>query len=70
MIHDLRQQRTWLIEQARAEAAAREDDFAGTLFKGLDPKNFSQADGDSCCLYLFGDTHPEFDAETGARLKD
>jgi hypothetical protein len=66
---DLLKQREWLVEHVRAEAHARTDGYAGTLFAGLNPKNFSPADADSCNLYLFGDVNPHFDSTTGERLK-
>lgn len=66
---DLIKQRAWLIDQVRAEAEARGDQYAQTLFSRLDPKNFPPAEGASCCLYLFGETHPEFDSATGSLLQ-
>jgi hypothetical protein len=59
----------WLVQQAQAEAQATGDDFMQTLFRGLNPRNFSNADAAGCNLYLFGQTHPEFDARTGELLK-
>lgn len=65
---DLIQQRAWLIEQVQTEARERRDHYAQTLFSRLDPRNFPPAEAASCCVYLFGEMYPEFDATTGALL--
>ncbi len=48
----------WLIENARAEAAARGDDFNGPMFNRMEPKKLSQSDMDILNEYLFGDEQP------------
>jgi hypothetical protein len=58
-----------MIDQVRAEAEARGDRFAQTSFRRLDAKNFPQGDANGCCVYLFGEIYPEFDAKTGEQLK-
>lgn len=45
----------WLIAEARAEADARQDDYARILFAKMQPKNLSQADKHLLNDYLFGD---------------
>jgi hypothetical protein len=48
----------WLIENARAEAKARGDDFNSLQFDNMDLKNLSPSDKDSAELYLFGNEQP------------
>jgi len=48
----------WLLENARAEALAWDDDHASTLLKGIELGNVSPADRDMMSVYLFGDAHP------------
>ena len=66
---DLVSLHVWLVQQAQAEAQAEGNSFMQTLFRGLNPRNLSPADASGCNLYLFGRTHPEFDARTGELLK-
>lgn len=66
---DLIRQRAWLIEQAQTEARERRDEYAQTLFRELDPRNLPPAEVAACCVYLFGEEYPEFDATTGALLQ-
>lgn len=46
----------WTKENYRFEAESRGDDYNVTLANAIDPKNFTQADGASAMLYIFGDT--------------
>jgi len=45
----------WLIENAKAEAAARGDDFNVTQFSAMSALNFPPAAGDAANMYLFGE---------------
>lgn len=44
----------WLVDEAKNEAAHKNDDFNATWINGLDPKRLSQGDRDSLNQYLFG----------------
>lgn len=46
----------WTKENYRLEAESRGDDFNVTLANAIDPKNFTQSDGQGAMLYIFGDT--------------
>lgn len=48
----------WLIENARAEAQARGDDFNGPMFDRMEPRKLSPSDIDILNEYLFGDEQP------------
>jgi len=45
---------TWLVEQAIAEAEAKNDDFNGFQFKRLNSDKLTQSDLDTLNDYLFG----------------
>ncbi|MBN2785502.1 MAG: zeta toxin family protein, partial [Pontiellaceae bacterium] len=45
----------WLIDNARAEAEARGDEFNVTQFGGMNADNFPPADGAAALMYLFGE---------------
>ncbi|MCV6825998.1 MULTISPECIES: LPD38 domain-containing protein [Halocynthiibacter] len=55
----------WLIENARAEAEARGDDYNARMFNATDTKNPSQSDKDSAESYLFD---PDFVFDTPAPI--
>lgn len=46
---------TWLLTEARKEAAATRDTYVGNILRGLDVKNFSQSDRDMASDVLWGD---------------
>lgn len=56
----LKKQREWLKAQAIAEAEAKGDDWNARMFQNLNTKNWSQSDGDSASLYVFGEEDAKF----------
>ena len=73
--NQVRSQLQWLLDQGIAEAEARGDDFnlswmrnekVGSLTKG---NGLPQATVDSLNEYLFGETNPSWDSQTGARIE-
>jgi hypothetical protein len=48
---------TWVLAEARAEAAVRLDSFNATLFASMDVKRLSPADRSILSLYLFGNSN-------------
>ena len=58
-----------MLDQARAEAQSRRDALAQRRFEALDIRHFSAGDAGNCCLYLFGQVYPLFDAKTGDLLE-
>ncbi len=53
--NDLRKHDMWLIEQARAEAISRDDEYSLAWISGMRPGKLSQADRDLANIYLFGE---------------
>lgn len=51
----IRRIRVWLLDEARAEAKSRRDDWAATLLKGCEVRNLSPSDMDTLNHFLFGD---------------
>lgn len=58
-------QTTWMLEQAKVEAAYRGDAAALARFKIYARQPFASAQAGECCLYLFGRVYPVFDAASG-----
>ena len=58
---DLKSQRKWLLEQAKAEAAARKDEYNLNWMNGENAEQeLPPATMDSLNEYLFGETNPEW----------
>ncbi len=45
----------WLLDEAKKEATAADNDYLGTLLGGINPKKMSQSDRDTINDVLFGD---------------
>ena len=55
---DVKKVDQWLVEQAKAEAASRNDEFNGLQFSQMKTGKLSQADKDLANQYLFGHEAP------------
>jgi N12 class adenine-specific DNA methylase len=65
---DLLAQKQWLLDQAIAEAEARQDDYNLNWMRNEKASNLPPASVDSLNQYLFGETNPEWSATTGERI--
>jgi hypothetical protein len=52
---DLKRHRAWLIEQAKAEAKACDDDYCLLMFSGETASNLPPASAEAMNVYLFGE---------------
>lgn len=59
----------WIIIQGCLEALACGDRFNFRLMAHEDPRNFPTASQEGILLYLFGETNPVWQAETGKRMR-
>jgi len=62
-IADLKKHDQWIIDQAIAEATAKNDDFNLIQFQQMKAGKLSQSDKDGANVYLFGHANPEILAE-------
>ena len=60
----------WLIDQYQAEAVARRDDYAQTIFQGRTAGKLTQSDKDMVNDYLFGETDPKFYKQETSQQKE